>query len=249
MIIYRIDDLAERAAQRYTLLTDSWALSFNHLIDGNNQTNLVTTSFELGQEFLGNEFERIGDAVSEIASEARTATLREIASTDSAELPEPAQQHSQASASYIHNELVAQIQRDIATLRQRHMIISLEVDALMRLRGQSRANALAEYITRNPVDIQFSFYDRRAFRWSSRKFVRGMWRQALLSVYNETVLFTLADHGIARAGVMTDKSGETVQIDVIGLDSSTELPSYTDARQDLFHPNSQNYLAMETDNV
>lgn len=249
MIIYRIDDLAERAAQRYTLLTESWSIGFNRLFDGNGQAELVSTSFELAQEFLGNEFERIGDAVAEIASEARTATLREIASTDSTDLPEAAQQHSEASASYIHNELVAQIQRDIATMRQRHMIISLEVDALMRLRGQSRAVALAEYITRNPVDIQFSFYDRRAFRWSSRKFIRGMWRQALLSVYNETVLFTLADHGISRAGVITEKSGEPVQISVIGLDSSTVLPSYMDARQDLFHPNSQNYMAMEVGNV
>lgn len=249
MILARLTREAEAATARYGMLTDAWRSIFHANLNSPRfgtpgaLDEAVSEAFVVAQHYLSTEDGVIERTAAEIAVEARVATKRALASIDTSELSDAALEHLGATENYIHSELVAQIHRDIALLRQSIQRVALEVSIAARARGISQRVALIEYRIGNHADLQFMFHDRHARKWASKKFVRAMFRHAMLGVYNESVLITLSEHGVARARIVhTDPKAEVHGM-ILALGSNTDRPTYSEIRNEIFHPNADAILA------
>lgn len=255
MIAARLTQEAETASARYGLLTEAWRSLFHEALNASDfgstaaSARVVERAFAIASDFLTTERENIARIMREIAREAHQRTLDEIESVETRELTDAALTHLSEMAEYVDGELVAQIHRDIGLLRQTIQRTALEVSLAVRSRGISERMALVEYRIGNQADLKFVFHDRQARKWASKKFVRAMWRHALLAIYNETVMLTLSEHGIARARVVHEDEGADVHDMVIAFGSNTELPTYSEIRNEVFHPNAHAILAMEAHDV
>jgi hypothetical protein len=251
MIGNLLSDLAGQAWTRYQMFTDGLRSIYHDTLARHTLSDekAMQDANALARVFLAAEADHFASDIEEIASEARTATLKEIASIDSSDLSDEALTHLSVSSDYLHNELIAQVYRDIATLRKSIQRVGLEVSLASRSSGRSHRAALIEYMVGNKADIGFFFHDKASRKWESKTFVRSAWRQTLLSAYNEIVLFTLADHGIERAVVEHHSPDAQYHGLVIALSSSTELPTYSEIRDQVFHPNANAWLKMESSHV
>lgn len=251
MIGKKLTQTAEVSAMRYASLCEGWqhrfdqALNDKHFGYADHITRVVADCYALAETFLADERDDIARTIAEIASDAHQKTLSEIESVDSAEMTPTALAHLSEMERYVADELIAQIHRDIALVRRQLHKIQLEVASMVRARGLQERAALIEYRINNSENLKFMFHDRYARKWSSKKFVRAMWRHSLLATYNEIVMLTLADHGIGRAAVM----GQGGYMQSIALDGSQELDSYQDVSTEIFHPNTDAYLAREPADV
>lgn len=244
MIQNRLTLEAEAGAQRYTLLLDSWRAMFSAALRsrdfGTNRSSidLIQEAYAAADTFLEAEREHIFRVVDEIASEAHTASVSVLRS-DTADALSPAQQeHLDAIESYLTNELVAQVHRDIAQIRSSLRAVVLRVKTQAAASGKSERIALVEYLIDSTDRLDFTFSDRSARRWDSKKFIRALWRQTLLAVYNEVTLHVIAEHGLTLADV---SSPEGIK-QTISIAYSPDHELYDDVRNQLFHPNSNNFL-------
>lgn len=255
MILTKLGFEADAAAARYGLLCEAWRSLFNDALNRGdfgspaNARNLERELHAIADTFLKEEIKAASRIVEEIAREAHAATLREIASASAPELSAQALEHLSAIEQYLSEELVAQLYRDIALVRQTLRRVALEVSVAARSQGKSERVALIEYRIGNRSELEFMFHDRYARKWTSKKFVRGLWRHTLLSVYNEVVMMTLADHGIERARVHHADGKAEVHGMVIAFGSNSQLPTYSEIRDTVFHPNANAYLTMEKPDV
>lgn len=251
MIANYLTDLAGQAAARYALFTDGLRAIYRTALNSQvlDDAQAARDATQLLMTFLRSEGVFIDTVVKEIAEIARTATLEEIASNDSENLTDEALEHVNVSGAYLADELLAQASRDIATMRRSIQRVRLEVSLASRASGRSRRAAMIEYMIGNKADLEFFFHDKASRKWESKLFIRSVYRQTLLSIYNETVLFTLADHGLDRAVV--EHHSPDAQHDglVIALSSSTDLPTYSEIRETVFHPNANAWLKMEGSHV
>lgn len=251
MITNLLSEKAGAAFNRYGLFTDSLksihrgALLRSDFGSASLTESLRQHATHQGSIFLDSELAQVRADILEIAEIARTVTLREIASNDTSELTDAILEHTDASYDYFQTELIVQQTRDIATLQRAMQRAGLEVSIAARSRGKNRRSALMEYVMGNKADVEFFFHDRTSRKYESRYFVRSLYRQTLLSVYNETVLFTLADHGITRAVVEHHSPESEFHGLKIALSSSSELPTYSEIRDKVFHPNANAYLRMD----
>lgn len=255
MIFNRLTQEAESAAVRYGLLTESWRSIFHSALNASDfgspavVDRAIEEAYAIASDYLAEERQFMARIVADIATEARQTTLLQIASVDASELSDRAGEHLRATQSYIESELIAQIHRDVALLRQQLQRVDLEVTIASTSRGISERAALIEYRIGNQADLQFVFHDRHARKWASKKFVRAMWRHSLLSVYNEIVLITLAEHGLKRAQVVHQDPSAATHGMIIAMGSNAELPTYSEIRNEIFHPNANAVLVMEGHNV
>jgi hypothetical protein len=251
MIANLLTELAGQASTRYQMFTDSLRSIYHNALarQALDDTRPMAEANQLASVFLEAEANHIGDDIDEIAREARTETLQQIASNDASELTDEALTHLRVSSDYLYSELVSQVYRDIATLRKSIQRVRLEVSLAARSSGRSHRAAMIEYLVGNKADIAFFFHDKASRKWESKTFVRAIWRQTLLSAYNEIVLFTLADHGLDRAVVEHHSPDAQYHGMVIALSSNTELPTYSEIRDTVFHPNANAWLTMEGSNV
>lgn len=246
MIPTRLDIKAQAAALRYSVLTDTWQGLFSRALASpnfghvNQASEVIREAYEVAQLYLDRETDLIADLLHEIAVEAQGLASRKIANADADLLAVEAQTHLSETQQYLRDEITAQIHRDIANVRQSLQRAALDVSILARTRRLKDRAALIAWRLSNDETLSFNFTDRRAHRTPSARFVRGLWRQTMLSVHNETTLFTLADYGQATAGVFKMLEGGEGQIATIYLDGSS--PSYGEIRSELFHPNSNAYL-------
>jgi len=246
---------ADEAAARYALLADSWQANFTRAMnDLDFGTSSHTAAFINAAQDAGNIFIEqelaIGKMIfDEIATEAHQATLNEISSNDAKVLTERVTEHLRASLEYVAMQLLAQILRDVTLLRQKMQRVALETFAASRSRGISQRAAMLEYRIGSSTEMDFSFYDRAGRKWHSRKFVRAIWRHTLLSAYNETVMLTLADHGISRARVVHENANADAHNTIISFGANTMHATYSEIAEAVFHPNSNAILAMESDYV
>lgn len=255
MIINRLTAESEFAAGRYETLTGAFRSVFLHSLNDSDfgsvrqSVRVTDEAYRIAETFI--EQERIAAArvFEEIASEARTATTREIQSKDASTLTEQALEHLRVAQLYMHNELVSQIHRDIAQVRRALQGVVLEVSLASRSRGVSQRVALIEYRIGNAASLSFQFQDRQTRRWSSKKYVRALWRHTLLSVYNEIVMLTLAEHGLERAMVRHQDGDARFHNMVIVFGSSSEMPTYSEIKDVVFHPNANAWLTMERKDV
>lgn len=255
MIQHILSEKADLAGLRYRMLTDSWRSLYSSAFGATNfgSSALVVSTlkqaYAIAEQFMVQERIEAERVINDFAKEAQQTTLREITSKQTEELSDAAREHLSASLDYVVDELSAQIYRDIALLRQSLQHAYLEVSIASKSRRLSGRSALFEYTIGNKTNLQFMFIDRNQRRWESKRFVRGLWRHALLSVYNEMVLMTLADHGIDRARVNQLNADADTHGLVIAFASNTDLPTYSEIRNEVFHPNSNAVLGMENAHV
>lgn len=255
MIINRLSAEGDTAAARYSLLTESWrSLFLNALNDADfgsaaQAIRVSQDAYRLAEVFLAEERLAAERVFEDIATEAHQTTIKEIESIDASELTAQTLEHLRVTQSYIDSELVAQIHRDIALVRDSLQRVVLEVSLASRSRGISSRQALIEYRIGNAKELSFVFQDRQTRRWSSKKYVRALWRHTLLAVYNETVMMTLADHGLDRAMVVHQDADAQSHGMIVTFGSSSDLPTYSEIRATVFHPNANAWLEMEKTNV
>ncbi|QIG75616.1 putative minor capsid protein [Rhizobium phage RHph_Y2_17_1] len=251
MICNHLTDLAGQASVRYAMFTDGLRSIYRRALNSQvlDDTAATREAGELAVAFLRNEATALEAAIQEVAEIAHTATLEEIASNDTENLSDEALEHLSVSSAYLADELLAQASRDVATMRRSIQRVRLEVSLASRSSGRSQRAAMVEYMIGNKTDIDFFFHDKASRKWESKLFVRSIYRQTLLSVYNEIVLYTLADHGIDRAEVEHHSPDAQHDGMVIALSSSTELPTYSEIRETVFHPNANAWLKMEGSHV
>lgn len=255
MIPNRLSELATEAAGRYEILTMTWEALFNRALSSpdfgkSGQAAMVAAeAYETASAYLIAERGYISEQLAEIASEAHLAVKAKIASNDADELSVAALEHLSETESYLHDEIVAQVHRDNALIRQSLQHAGLVISMMARTRRIPRRQAVMEYRYHHSLPIDFHFTDRRARRTPSRTFIAAVWRQALLSAHNEVTLMAIADHGIERAAILKLESGVEVQTGLISLTGEGDLPGYEEIRSTLFHPNSNAYLGMELADV
>jgi hypothetical protein len=89
---------------------------------------------------------------------------------------------------------------------------------------------------------QFAFLDRAGRRWSSERFVRTIWRHALVLTWNETALLTMTDHKIAEAEIDHSDESYAKRGAIISLAEDAIGITWDQVRDDVFHPNSNAWL-------
>lgn len=240
---------ADAAGQRYKALTDAWQVLYGRALSspdfgsaGQSQA-IVAEAYSIAQSYLDTEMDRIHSDLYEIAVEAQGLASREIAHTDEELLAVAAQTHLSETRIYIRDEIVAQINRDIANLRQTLQRAVLDVAMIARTRRLKERAAVIAWRLAHDETLEFNFTDRRARRTPSSKFIRNLWRQTLLSVFNETTLLTIADYGGKTAAVLKVVEGAVQKVETISLNG--DGLAYSDIRLELFHPNSNAYLGVD----
>ena len=239
---------AEAASQRYSLLVDSWRSLYGRALDRLDFgtpaqiDRLISEAYGIGRAFMDSEYEEVARASHAIALEARTATLNELRSQDSDALTDEALAHLSDAEDYLRHELSVQIERDIAFLKQSIRKAILQVNISAKARQVPLKTAMIEYRVGNSAELHFFFHDRGGQKWPSRKFVRAVWRLHLLSLYNEVVLMTLADHGLDQAQVEHVNPKATSHGMIVSIASNSKYPIYSEIRNEVFHPNADAIL-------
>jgi hypothetical protein len=241
--------MAEAAATRYGLLLDGWKALYGRALDDPRfgapvqLTQVTEEAYAMARRFLATESIEISDAMTDIASEAHTATQRELSVEVSDDFPDAVSEHASEFIAHLTRELSIQIERDIATLKKTLQQTILGVTLAASAQRLPLRTALIQHRIAANTDIKFGFTDRRSAKWPAGRYVRTIWRHNLLSLYNDVVLMTLADAGVDTAHVRhTDPGAEThgVQISMV---ETTELPTLADIRDQAFHPNADAVLA------
>lgn len=174
--------------------------------------------------------------LAQIASEAHRSTKRALAVYAQDEMSDAALELLSAMADYMLQEIALQAARDVATVVEEVRRASLQSDLAQRASG-----AIVPVDSRG-VELSFHFRDRRNHRIQSRIFVRGVWRQSLLTVYNETVLLTLADHRADHAEIDHLDGKAPPHGARVAMVPGGDHPTYDEIRADVFHPNSDAVL-------
>lgn len=104
--------------------------------------------------------------------------------------------------------------------------------------GSKRQNSLIYLRAKEKGDPKFYFVDRINRRWPSQKYIRSIWRHHLLTAYNETYLFTLAEYGETTARVVHLDPNHRVHGLVLAIADEGNLLRYEDVRDEIFHPNA-----------
>jgi hypothetical protein len=240
--------MADAAAQRYGMLLDGFKTIYNRAIDApdfgtpKQLSQVSSESFNMASFFLISEEASIEDNLDAVAETALTATRDELSVAHQDELPGDVSEHLNAFASYLLDELRGQINRDIAflhkTLRQTHLTVQLAA----RARRVPLRAALITHRIGNASPLQFTFHDRRSAKWPSKRHVRTIWRHNLLAFYNDTVLMTLADHGVDYAQIKHNDPASEFHGMIVTMSPSIDGPTYADVKDVAFHPNAEAVL-------
>lgn len=244
---------AEAAATRYGMVVDAWRAIYQREMDATDfgstrQMSRVTEqAYAIGRQFLDTEANIIEDSSMMIVREALRVTSAELATPVAVDLTDALREHLADAENYLLHELSIQIERDIAFLKQSLRKALLQVSVGARAQQIPTRTALIQYRIGNTTELHFFFHDRRNQKWPSRKFVRAVWRHHLLALYNEAVLLTLADHGIDKAMIRHMNPDSHSHGMVISMSSGSALPTYSEIRNEIFHPNSDAVLTRAID--
>lgn len=246
-VTQQMTEMADAAGARYQVLLDSWRSIYQRQLNGSQLDPRMIEAASLDARriavgFLNAEVERLTNDADGIASEAYTETLHELGVTETDELTEAVSELLNAIEQYIKREIHIQIERDIAFLEESLRRTLLQVSVAARAQGTTPRMALVQYQIGNAQEIAFFFHDRRGAKWPSRKFIRGVYRHGLLAIYNETVLLTLADHGETLAEVVHVDRHAASDGTIIAMASNSDHPTYSEIRNEVFHPNSDAIL-------
>lgn len=234
---------ADESARRYDQLTDAWRKIYVSALDDSEFGSQALLdrceqeAYAAAHSFLDLETELIGSIIALIASEARTATYRELSVNDSSDFSDSVSERLSDTERYLAHELAIQIERDIALLRQSLSLVFLQVSLAASAQNVPLRAALLQHKIGNVISTDFFVHDHIR-KWTSKKHVRALWRHNLLSVYNETTLLLLAERGETTAAVAHLDAKAPANDCVIAMSAGSSQPTYAEIRGELFHPNS-----------
>ena len=243
-----ISEKAQFASQRYGYFLSSlqalYTVSISNPEFGSaaERNALVREANKLGADFIEREIGFIEDDVDAVFRVAHQTTIDELRSSDTQNVPELASEQLGLTVNYLYDEVRAQVSRDIALLKNRLQIASLEISVSARTKLFSLRQAQMQYRVMQVSAIRFLFRDRAGRNWNSEKFYRQLWRHTLLSAYNETVLIVLADHGVHLAEISHPDPKADVAGMAISLTPGSQYPIYSEIRDTVFHPNANALL-------
>lgn len=241
---------AEVASARYGLLVEGWRSLYAAALDQptfgtQKQMDQVSAqAYGIARSYLAAEERSVEKVTSQYALNAQQSVQIDVQREASSELADAASEHLSANNEYLMHEISVQIERDIAFLKQSLRQAYLSVTMAARAGRIPVRTALAQYRIGNAAELHFFFHDRRNQRWPSTKFIRAVWRQNLIAIYNETVLLTLADHGLDTAQITHSDPKSPHHGTIISMDSNSALPTYAELKPVVFHPNSEAILGI-----
>lgn len=250
MIADRLDRESDAAAQRYLLLVGTWNGLYQNAFFSGDLTSppaindLRDQALAVGGFYMTAEQDAISERLHSIAVDAQGATLDAIAAPVVDKLAEQPSEHVVALSEYLDSELSVQISRDVEFMRRQLRNTALAIRMAAQAQGISTKAAAIQHRAHNAAELKFQFKDRAGRKWPSHKFVRSAWRQSLLQTHNDTVLLTLADHGLTEAEIQRPSASP----ERISLLPGSSLPVYAEIRDEVFHPNSEAVLAAVTQN-
>lgn len=235
---------ADAAASRYLLLLNglrgiqAQALTQGNLIAPAVLERVARQGYQIAERYLTSERDNIAQTTQQIATDAQQRAQSDLGVSSDTALTARTSELLSLAGEILRNEIVIQAERDVGKLKGELRQAALEVELAAMSQGISRESALIQQRL-NAGKTAFTFQDRAGRRWASQKYIRTIWRQHLLTSWNETYLTTLADHGVTTAEIQHPDPASRFAGMKISILPSTDLPSYGELRQEAFHPNSE----------
>ncbi|MFA9261785.1 MAG: hypothetical protein ACEQSB_00295 [Undibacterium sp.] len=255
MIQNLLSEESEAAAMRYEIVIGAWksiyfgAISSEDFGTSRQMFQSMNEAIRIAEAFLEGERRKVVESVLYFSNRASLTTLLKFSNASVSKLSEPAIEHLREIQDYLLGELETQVNRDLNLLKLSMQRVSLEISLSAKAHRLSNRGALIEYRIGGNQGVDFMFADRAGRQIMSRKFVRSLWRSSLLSAYNETILFIASEHGIDRLFVThPDPKSQFYNLQ-IAIGSAADLPTYSEIRSTVFHPNSDSYLSLEAQDV
>lgn len=248
MIGTQLSEISDNAAQRYGMVTETLrgictrAIAHPNFGTPKVMSGAVGEAYDVARAFLSSEETHISQEREKIASKARQRFYSELSTDERNDEWNALIDAYSAIETHLRSELAIQCERDIALMRQSLARTAMQVAINARARQISMRQAAIQYQIGSSKDVKFYFRDRMNRRFPSRKYVRSLWRQQLLDTYNETMIglaarfnlsFVEVEHLHGKAGVHGMR---------LSLVAGSENPTYSDVRDDVFHPNSDALL-------
>jgi hypothetical protein len=244
MITGKFSEISDYAVRRYESLLMAFRSVYKAAISSSDFSTVKSfarvkkEAYVLARNFLDTERDFIKSETDKIALEAHTSVYLDLSVNLSKDLTESTVDHLIDLEDYLITELTIQIERDIATLVKSLRQVAYQIQISSFAKNTTFKKSLMEFRMGDVKELEFSFYDRAAAKWSSKKYVRSLWRQHLLSAYNETYMMDLADHGVSVVQIEHTNSSSRFHGMKISLISGSAYPMYEEIKSEIFHPNS-----------
>lgn len=239
---------ADAAAARYGDFVESLRAIFQRAIMSSKLgtprhfAQVDGEGYEVARLFISNEEALISQEIDRLAGLATDNLYAQMGAPSPADVTDEQFTYLQDVKDGLLREIVIQVERDILFLH--NSLRRAYIQASLTARGNNVPLQLAimQAQTTNASELHFFFHDRMNRKWPSRKFVRAVWRQALLAAYNEITMMILVDHGMTTARINHIDPGASSNGVILSLVPHGELQSYVDVRDQVFHPNSDAIL-------
>lgn len=152
---------------------------------------------------------------------------------------------SEVALASVLDSFASQMRRDSDVIVKYLADMSLRINMTQRQRGWSRSASIVAVKQEFNSDIKYSFVDRSGKHWDSTRYIRTLVRGALLTAYNESLLYVAAMSGKNRAYVHNANTEHKAHGTSFLITPTGEGQTYNDIRGAIFHPNSQSYVSLE----
>jgi hypothetical protein len=243
----RLTAVAERAGERYGVLLGAFQGILRQFSSSPNpgsvsvRNRAKSRAYAYAEGYLETEVELISQAIEQELQNATVDTLHEIG-TDYEDPSEAIAAHAASIGQDLEHAIRTQLERDVSSVGKGLRDLALRGQLVAKSRGIPTANALA--LLRDDVTKghSFTFQDRASRHWPSQKFIRTLWRHALVLTWNETAALTMAARGVPSAVIEHPDTSNNERGTIISLGEETTGITWDQVRDDVFHPNSNAWL-------
>lgn len=241
---YLLTEWAAGAADRYRLLLFVLGGATTRAVDTSGHLAAVKHTLARDLEKLvgthmGGEGQILLSRALEIAGVAQARAYSDLGlSKPDATLPENLLTLVTGSAHALVKEVWNQASRDADAARAHARRQAMAINMVSTSQGVNLITAAIE-VQRSRKVVEFGARDRAGRLWGAENFIRTVVRHHLLTIYNDTYLSVLADHGVMTAKVQADTPAhryDGVLFSIVptpGVDLTYEM-----IRSQIFHPNS-----------
>ena len=245
-VLDTLEHLSTAAGDRHLLLTGtlndqfSTATSRVGAFSSAAARELVSDMINVAQLHLSEEETRIEDALRAMSEDAHRRAKDHLSMSDSkfseVELTELFSQPEDMSGSYLHSELVAQINRDVNQLRRHYRNASLRVVMKSDMSDMTREQASRDVMVEEMISRKkLWFNDRAGRKIPSQKHIRRLWRMVLRDHWVAVYMSTLARFSVEEARVWhMDPSHRSYGLQLSVTDPDWGLENINE----VFHPNA-----------
>lgn len=240
----RYTQAAEDASQRYlNVLAALRSLLFASLAQPYSQAgvaNLRAGANGVARTFLKTEVALIEDEMRRTAQDALGRAQSDLSVSPVSDIPEALDAFLEQSERFLEMEVTAQLTRDVEALVQRYREYAIETQlTAMSVRGRVGA---AQVGAVDRERVRFYFRDRGGRLYPSQKFIRTVWRKALVSLGAEFYLLEAVSRGATSAIVVHPDPKHRFNGFEVSTNALSGQPSFIDVRDEIFHPQSEAVL-------